>query len=229
MTWYRRREQPIRIAVWYGTNGVASMLVPSSLMDCPSSCLRFSTSTRSCSSLLVSPPLLPHPVRVVHSRLLFALTTVAFHSDLVSPHRPCPTRRLIPPAGGWTTTPPRPNSSLPKSASGPSFPCGLALLCHHLLREVRSSLTPTVQWLMDLVSAPLSPTPCTCHLNLKIERKADSRLAAHSLSKASDSTLGRLSSSTSHSDSSKRLCVCSVVSSPPDSGTAYLVPVSFTV
>ncbi|GFZ47569.1 hypothetical protein JCM24511_05313 [Saitozyma sp. JCM 24511] len=26
MTWYRRREQPIRIAVWYGTNGVASML-----------------------------------------------------------------------------------------------------------------------------------------------------------------------------------------------------------
>ncbi|GFZ51567.1 LOW QUALITY PROTEIN: hypothetical protein JCM24511_09334 [Saitozyma sp. JCM 24511] len=26
MTWYRRREQPLRIAMWYGTNGVASML-----------------------------------------------------------------------------------------------------------------------------------------------------------------------------------------------------------
>jgi MFS family permease len=25
-TWYRRREQPLRIAMWYGTNGVASML-----------------------------------------------------------------------------------------------------------------------------------------------------------------------------------------------------------
>jgi MFS family permease len=25
-TWYRRREQPLRIACWYGTNGVASML-----------------------------------------------------------------------------------------------------------------------------------------------------------------------------------------------------------
>jgi hypothetical protein len=26
MTWYRRHEQPVRIALWYGTNGVASML-----------------------------------------------------------------------------------------------------------------------------------------------------------------------------------------------------------
>jgi predicted MFS family arabinose efflux permease len=26
MTWYRRREQPMRIALWYGTNGIASML-----------------------------------------------------------------------------------------------------------------------------------------------------------------------------------------------------------
>jgi MFS family permease len=25
-TWYRRREQPLRIAMWYGTNGIASML-----------------------------------------------------------------------------------------------------------------------------------------------------------------------------------------------------------
>lgn len=25
-TWYRRSEQPLRIAIWYGTNGVASML-----------------------------------------------------------------------------------------------------------------------------------------------------------------------------------------------------------
>ncbi|TXT07424.1 hypothetical protein VHUM_03144 [Vanrija humicola] len=25
-TWYRRREQPLRVAAWYGTNGVASML-----------------------------------------------------------------------------------------------------------------------------------------------------------------------------------------------------------
>lgn len=25
-TWYRRREQPLRVAIWYGTNGVASML-----------------------------------------------------------------------------------------------------------------------------------------------------------------------------------------------------------
>jgi cytochrome b subunit of formate dehydrogenase len=25
-SWYRRHEQPLRIAMWYGTNGVASML-----------------------------------------------------------------------------------------------------------------------------------------------------------------------------------------------------------
>lgn len=25
-TWYRRSEQPLRIAIWYGTNGIASML-----------------------------------------------------------------------------------------------------------------------------------------------------------------------------------------------------------
>jgi hypothetical protein len=26
LSWYRRHEQPMRIAMWYGTNGVASML-----------------------------------------------------------------------------------------------------------------------------------------------------------------------------------------------------------
>jgi hypothetical protein len=112
MTWYRRREQPLRIAMWYGTNGVASML---------GSLLAWAL------SFIVSPVLYVYQILFLtvglatvitapRTSTLFQLSdmwyaTDARHSDLVSLSGAMPAPALLTTLAGVSrTTPLQPSS-----------------------------------------------------------------------------------------------------------------------
>jgi hypothetical protein len=100
MTWYRRREQPLRIAMWYGTNGVASML---------GSLLAWAL------SFIVSPVLYVYQILFLTVGLATVITAPrtsdARHSDLVSLSGAMPAPALLTTLAGVSrTTPLQPSS-----------------------------------------------------------------------------------------------------------------------